>query len=367
MIQNNRSRLSLLAFLTLVLPLLLAELYVRFFSPVGFITPQILKEKSLPFIPVVNEAIFPTEVHDSVNSTGARLHLNSKGYRGQEFEFKKPPGRVRIVFYGGSSVFDIGASDPGDWPHRVETFLHDKGFSQVEVVNAGIPGLNSVAALGNFLTEGYRLEPDYVVMYCSWNDIAYFSFKKPLLRLFQNRIHPVPLFEYQNFLDQWLCEISQLYVRLRYRYFLWRDRIGLEGRVPKGTPTDEIDEKMLLQYRLSLQTFVDAVRNIGAVPVLMTEGTLVNAHNSSQERKKIRYEYQNLTPQALARAYELANGIVRETAEEKNAKLIDASKVITGRNIFFNDHVHLSSEGSKVLAEFTAGIFSQWLQTDRPT
>ena len=131
--------------------------------------------------------------------------------------------------------------------------------------------------------------------------------------------------------------------------------------MPRGKPTDKIDEKMLMQYRLSLRTFVDAVRDAGAVPVLMTEGRLVTSRNLPEERKKIRYEYQSLTPGALVHAYELADDIVRKTVEEKNVRFIDASKALTGKAALFNDHVHLSAQGSKVLALLAAENFANWL------
>ena len=355
-------RVVLVSALTLCLSLLLTELYIRFFSPTGYITPQILKERGLEFVPVVSKGILQAKAQEGTNSTGARLHVNSKGYRGREFEFEKSPGTIRIVFYGGSSVFDIGVSDPKDWPHRVEAILHQGGFFQVEVINAGVPGLHSIGALENFLTEGYRLKPDYAVMYCSWNDIGYFSYEKSLLRMLPNEIRPVPLYEYQNFFDRWLCEISQLYVRLRYRYFMWNNSIGMEGRNPEGPPTEKINEEMLFQYRLSLETFADVVRNAGAVPVFMTEARLVTSNNSVEEKNKIRYEFQSLSPHSLVRAFEMADKIVLETAAGKKAPVITASSLLTGKDHFFIDHVHLNREGSEALAAYTAKAFAELLK-----
>ncbi|MFA6599661.1 MAG: SGNH/GDSL hydrolase family protein [Candidatus Omnitrophota bacterium] len=294
------------------------------------------------------------KAHDGTNSTGANLHVNSKGYRGREFDFNKPSGATRIVFYGGSAVFDIGNSDPNDWPHQAETLLHQKGFQNVEVINAGVPSFTTIAAMENFLTEGYRLQADYVILYCVWNDIHYFAYDKPLLRRFDSTIKLIPLFEYQNIFDRILCHISQLYNRLRYRYYLWKDQIGEEGRLAHEKPTDQIQKDMLAQYRISLETFVDLVRNAGAEPILMTEATLVNRNNIPEEKKKIRYDFQSLTPDALVQAYEIANQIAHEVASRKKTVLIDASSELSGRNNLFNDHVHTTPAGSIALAQITA-------------
>lgn len=342
-------RLLFWALLFWFIAFLAAESYVRLFSGYEHITPEILKNRSLREIPVIGN-ILPAQIHDITNTLGAHLHINSKGYRGREFEFKKAPGTLRIVFYGGSAVFDIGNSDPEDWPHRVETSLRQKGFPQVEVINAGVPGYNTYGVLRNLLTEGFRLEPDYLVLYCAWNDIKYFHHEKPLLRTFSNEITPTPLYEYQNFIDRWLCEISQVYVRIRYRYFMWKEKIGTEGRKPRTKPTDRIDREMLNQYHLNLKTFVDVARNIGAVPVLMTEATLVTSHNTPEEKKKIQYDFQSLTPKSLERAYKLTDILVKKTAREKKVFMIDASHFLTGKSQFFYNNGHLSKEGSAALA-----------------
>jgi len=101
--------------------------------------------------------------------------INEKGYRGHNFETKKPDGVIRIMVYGGSAAFDTMVSDGKDWPSQVEAKLRESGFPQVEVVNAGIMGHTSLESVARLFTEGFVFQPDYVVIYNGWNDIKYLN------------------------------------------------------------------------------------------------------------------------------------------------------------------------------------------------
>jgi hypothetical protein len=126
------------------------------------------------------------------------------------------------MIYGGSSVFDHDNHGMRDWPHRVQKQLQDSGFPNVEVINAGIPGHSASDAVGRLFSEGHLFDPDYVLLYDQWNEIKDFRSNQSLLRLrvpYGPSNIESPLITYQNSLDRWLCEVSQLYVRLRERYY----------------------------------------------------------------------------------------------------------------------------------------------------
>jgi lysophospholipase L1-like esterase len=279
-----------------------------------------------------------------------RYRINAKGYRGRDFDLRKPPSTIRIIVYGGSAAFDIYASDPDDWPHRVEQLLAGSG---VEVINAGIPGHASWDCLGRFFAEGHTLGPDIVVLYEAWNDIKHFDSDEPLLR----RVAPyVPQQDarrtYRNTADRWMNERSRLYALLRERW-LSRGLTGhLEGR-PRERKVDRVSEAALRQYRLTLESFVDLARRARAVPVLMTQARLVRAGNAPQERARIGYDMQPLTPEALLDAFDRVDATVREVAAESRVDVIDAARAVSDADDFA-DHVHLRASGSARLAAAAA-------------
>lgn len=279
--------------------------------------------------------------------------VNSHGYRGKEFEFEKPAGVVRVIVYGGSSVFDLAAPDHGDWPALVETILHSNGLAQVEVINAGIPGHATFDAFGRFYAEGHLLRPDYVVLYSAWNDIKCFREKDPLLRVVRPH-EKDPRARTYGWIDGLLSRHSQIYYRLKVAYFDWKFRIGKEGAMPRDEGNAQIQDAALRQYKLNVELFTDCARDIGAVPVLVTEGRLVSRDNTEDERKRIPYRYVQFDHDTLCKAFDDADRIMKDVAHSKNVPLVDAAKELSGCRECFYDHVHTTAEGSQRLAQLVA-------------
>ena len=345
------------------LGLVLGEIYVRLFSQEGYITPEILKNRSLPFVPsLFSRHVFPRKEKTAYGWDNAKYYINEKGYRGHNFTVTKPRGTLRIIFYGGSAVFD--SPQTKDWPHRVEGILRQNGFPEVEVINAGISGHASFDSVGRLFSEGHIFSPDYVILYNAWNDIKYFRSKEPLIRLFRPFVQSSnPFLNYQGALDRFLCEHSQLYVRLRYGYFNRTLRVGAEGVKQAGEEySSEISELGLRQYRLNVEMFVDLARNIGAVPILFTQARLVTRSNTESQKARIVYDYQFLTHHALCKAFEKTDEIIYRVAKAKNVLVIDASKHLTGEDDLFRDHVHLTDRGAEELARLTAQEMAELLK-----
>jgi lysophospholipase L1-like esterase len=360
---------TLLAAVFFFLPLLaLGEVYFRYFSTAGYVTPEILKSRSLQYVPSrFSKQVFAQKEMSASGWDGVEYRINARGYRGHDFEVPKPPGTVRIVVYGGSAVFDLAAPEGNDWPHQVERLLRERGHSQVEVINAGTPNHASWDAVGRLFAEGHAFQPDHVVLYAAWNDIKYFREDKVLLRAYSDAgVRKDPRLEYRNGLDRFLCETFQTYVRLRARYYDWKLDIGTEGIRSREEPSVTISIAGPIQYRLNLAMFVDLARNIGAEPILVTQARLVTPHNTPEQRERIGYRFVSLTHDALCQAYAATDRACREVAQEKGAGLVDASLEMTGQEEWFRDHVHLNAAGSARLAELLAEFLDERLRAGSP-
>ena len=356
----------ILVIASLLVALTVGEICIRLFSSSGYVTPEIRKNKSLQYAPALFcRHVFSQKELTADGWTKAQWRINEKGYRGGNFSVAKPKGAIRILFYGGSAVFDPYASWQEDWPRRVENILHQNGLTHVEVINAGIPGHASFDSFGRLFAEGHIFGPDYVVLYNAWNDIKYFRATEPLLRHFRPYVEWAdPRLNYTGTLDRFICEHSQLYVYLRHRYYNWRHQIALEGGKPQGQYSSQLSDLALKQYSINVEMFVDLARNIGAVPILMTQARLPAPDNTEAEKKRISYDYQLLTHPALCRAFEKIDQIIHRVAQEKNVFVIDASTNLSGKNEFFNDAVHLTDEGARQLATITAQHFVQFIKKD---
>ena len=355
--------------MSIFLALALGEIYVR--ARYDFVTPDTLRQRSLQYTgSIFSRTVFPLEeqVVYSKDDSHVKWFINERGYRGKNFAVPKPSGTTRVIFYGGSAVFNSKIPEgKKDWPHRVEESLKKSGYSKVEVINAGIPGHASFDSLGRLFAEGHHFEPDYVVLYNAWNDIKYFKSGEPLLRRFRPYRAPRgPHLNYQGPVDRFLCAHSQLYVYLRYRYLRWKDRVGAEGKKPSGEYGAQISPHALKQFRLNIEMFVDLARNIDAVPVLMTQARLVKPGNTESEKARIKYHYQLLTHEALCEAFDATDQIIRSVAQEERVPLIDAAKSLTGEARYFVDQVHLTDEGASALASLTSEHVARLLEEKEP-
>lgn len=369
-----------------IAPLAFAEVYFRLLEPILFVgadtgklTPRALRAQSLQYQPTVYARhILPAAPQRVAAWEGGEIAVNAKGYRGAEFTARKAAGRLRIMVYGGSAVFDLGADRGEDWPHLVERRLHALGRSDVEVLNAGIPGHASTDSVTRLLTEGHFLEPDVVLLYNAWNDIKYFTKSQPLLRDMEPLLLN-PLLYYQGPLDRVLGETFATYLRLRQAYLKFRFAIGSEGAtaaqrrrieetldlgaVLEDAPAGPygITARGLRQYEMNLRSFVDIVRNLGARPVLMTQARLVDPANGAAERRRISYGYVGLDHAGLVQAFAATARIAARVARDKNVPLIDAAAAVPRDLAHFFDHVHLRPAGSRRLARRGAAALAPLL------
>ena len=339
---------------------------LRVFNPeLSALRPKQLLKESLQYVPAVYaRQIFPQEEQDIVGKYWMtpeyghpRYHINRWGYRGRDFDVIKTPGTIRVIVYGGSAVFDLALPQGKDWPCRIEKFLHKDGFTNVEVINAGIPANTAADSLGSLFAEGHLFQPDYVILYNTWNDIKLFASDKPLLREVKPYVpDDNPFLYYKNRPDRFCGEHSLLYNFLRYVYFNVKYKPGLEGAARIKKKDYAINPNALAQFKMNVEMFVDCARDAGAVPILMTQGSLIRQDNQEQDSFRLRYVEQIVPYDFSYKATQAADDIIRTVAKDKKAEMIDAKKLMVEKDqMLFFDHVHLDGPGSEQLAAIVGG------------
>ncbi len=243
-------------------------------------------------------------VAKSRNHPEWEYHINNHGYRGNNFSIEKPPGQVRLLFYGGSHVFD-SRSKPPSWPELAEKILHNRGYNQVEIINGGTPGHASPDSLGKFYSRGHFLQPDYVFLIHGWNDLKYFNVpvQFPLYSMHPYNPDDNKKKNYRNSIDRFLGEHSQLYFHLRTRFYSHLEDWESEGRRYRGRHFDTLDEKAVTQFELTVKQFVSLAREKNAVPVLVSQARLVADNNGPEEKNKISFNTLSLTYQGMVRGF----------------------------------------------------------------
>ena len=107
------------------------------------------------------------------------LNINNEGFRGAEINVSKTNNDYRIIVIGGSTVFGAGlGSDNETFPYELYNKFKEK-FNNVEVINAGISSLTSFEELYYFKEKLIPLEPNLVIIYDGWNNVAYKATSEP--------------------------------------------------------------------------------------------------------------------------------------------------------------------------------------------
>lgn len=122
----------------------------------------------------------------SATTFNRTLTINSKGLRDREYDLAKPEGVFRILVLGDSFTWGYGVSDEEIFTERLESKLVEDG-AKVEILNAGVSGWGTDQQLLFLEREGFKYEPDLVVLaFFIYNDpgnireSAQYGLQKPL-------------------------------------------------------------------------------------------------------------------------------------------------------------------------------------------
>jgi len=122
---------------------------------------------------------FPNQNRTDVDSNGVpfSVTINGKGFRGTDYEIEKPSGTLRVLALGASSTFGFGNRDDETYPFILQELLTERlnrapcrGNTHAEVINLGIPHLNSMQIAELFAAEGLAYLPDAVTVYTGYNN-----------------------------------------------------------------------------------------------------------------------------------------------------------------------------------------------------
>lgn len=108
------------------------------------------------------------------------LNINSYGFRGPEFSINKNENIFRIFMIGGSTTVSLRSdSDNHTIPGYLQTMFNDNNYKQIEIINAGVPGITSTDELALLKYKILNFNPDLIIIYDGANDITYSYNYKP--------------------------------------------------------------------------------------------------------------------------------------------------------------------------------------------
>jgi lysophospholipase L1-like esterase len=161
----------MLATIAVAVALIVAEIAVRAFAPRTSFSMSVNA-----WDPVVGTKQIPG-AHGFVISPDCEtdLDINSKGLRDWDYAYTKPSGVRRLLCLGDSYTCGYGVALDETFAKVLERLLSDSADSlgAWEVINAGVGSTGTAHQLAYFETEGYRYDPDLVVLcFCEANDFS---------------------------------------------------------------------------------------------------------------------------------------------------------------------------------------------------
>lgn len=280
---------------------------------------------------------------------GRALSFNSAGYRSPERPFAKSPGRRRVLCAGGSTTFDIGATDDAaTWPAQLEAAL-----AGTEVWNAGFPGWTSAENLISFALRDGDLEPDLVVLYQGINDLQ-----------------PAAHAPFDREYVAGHAAESRLALGLDLPAIAWSERSLLleKARDLLGRPRDpwqrlkmpaagerraRLPPAALATFERNVRSLIALARGRGGRVLLVTQTLRLRRDAADADRDYLAGWLQGLEPAAAAGELERLNEILRRQAGEGVA-VADAAREIDWRDEDFGDPMHTTAAGSRKLAGYLA-------------
>jgi lysophospholipase L1-like esterase len=365
-------------FLTLVAALFLfiilevcARIYVvNFAGEQGFkkyaSLKQILsKDSNIKFSPHPYLRYIPTPNY----MKGKNKH-NSLGYRGDEIQMPKPAGQFRIVCIGASTTYDTDIDDYRmSYPFLLEKKLKEKGYKNVNVINAGAGGWTSWESLIDVELRVLDLEPDMLIIYDAINDIH--------ARL----VWPPEAYKGDNtgelsttsyFMMPSIFEYSTLF-RIIMINFGITDSQGSVARFGKNideskntyhfvsflnqkksnTYPQGIFKEVSAMQMLKINKPIYFMRNIGNIITIAKENHIKTVIAS--------FAYSPLfkdNPQASSEEYIYAfdemNRVLRNVADERGVNFFDFAKVFPNDKRYYFDGIHNTAEGVQLKVELFA-------------
>ncbi len=146
-----------LLFVTVCVGVLLVEFLVHAFVPVTYNDNMYNPDFHHTFIPQIKRV-----KHYPMYST--LLRTNSKGFRGPGWSYEKSQGSKRILVLGDSVTANVAAADELMYTTILQNELNKNRTQQWEVINRGIEGWGTDNEYLYLIKEGYKYQPDVVVL-----------------------------------------------------------------------------------------------------------------------------------------------------------------------------------------------------------
>jgi lysophospholipase L1-like esterase len=282
-----------------------------------------------------------------VTTVNGRIVVNPKGFRGPDFEARKPPGVYRIFNVGDSVTFGLAGEDC-PYSRKLERLLNRRGDGRrYEVVNAGVEGYNSRDALRLLEHEILTYQPDLITVLIGWNDLMKHDPGGPAVSKAQAR---AAYAMYDVYLVRFWRKVVYSYVRPLVQS-VRTDRAEADTEAYRGYVPIVFEEQVTRMIRLA--------REGGADVVLMTRPSALHPGMTREEIARLHFPHYTYSLPQLVSVHRAYNDAVRRLGAREGVAVVDAEAAFVGKEPLFFDTMHPYCEGNDVFAGILAGFLAQ--------
>jgi lysophospholipase L1-like esterase len=210
----------------------------------------------------------------------------------------------------------------------------------MDYVNASASGYVISYDLINLEKRVKPLQPDIIIIYKGFNDMA--SYAKGIAARQNKRYYKEGRFEKYS-LAYDLIKKNLTIMMNRKNARSGKDRLVFEP------------EEISRGFRKELTDLIIAAKKIAPVVAVATLSYKIRRGQPDEEKLRnantALYYMPYMSTSGLLDAYEEYNRVIRDVAKETGAILIDNELVIPGDDEHFRDSIHLSDQGSRMMAQ----------------
>jgi hypothetical protein len=306
-------------------------------------------------------------IHGRPHARYKRWVMNSLGLQGPEVSETKHPGTLRIVTIGASETAGYLESVGREYPRQLQALLSQRITDvqcapmerpRVELLNAALAGMSLPTQTRDVETRLRRLHPDVIVVYPS--PVQYLTpsppdasltamvhgAELPLLNALQPRVWPRLRDEMKKltpgFVKQWLWQ---------------RHTAGVARAHSPGWRFTTPPPERLELFERDLRALIEAIRDIGAIPVLATHANAFMRAGTNNPQLLAQWEhfYARATGQTIIDFDAAARFVMIRVAHDADVPVVDIAAILASSNgDVFADFVHFTDKGAAIVADALA-------------
>jgi hypothetical protein len=316
---------------------------------------------------------YPTPNYEKGKNRHTKL-----GFRDSSIKTSKSDSCFLIVCVGGSTTYTSHIEDyTKSYPSLLENKLQQKGYKQVEVINAGAGGWGSWESLISLQFRVLSLNPDMVVIYHAINDVHPRLVWPPEAYQPDNSGYRISNFTFERSWVRFIAHKSNILRTLLIGMgkmgsvsgwgtiskdattsYLWKFKKQYEsGQYPQGIFKEVSASKMIganppKYFRQNLISMIDLVQRNGAQPILSTF-----AYSRA-------FKDEFINSRAYQQALKEHNDLIRKLTKEKEVPLLDFAKKFPEDTALYYDGRHVTVQGAHKKAKIFANFIEPYLALD---